>query len=80
MWKVLARRPLRILTATIVGLLAAHAANAQSYPNQPVKVIVQQGAGGSIDVIARIVGEHLSPLLAVMSLPAHQASCPIRRP
>src|SRR5262245_60594888 len=34
--------------------------SAQSYPSQPVKVIVQVGPGSAIDVIARIVAERLS--------------------
>jgi tripartite-type tricarboxylate transporter receptor subunit TctC len=34
-------------------------ASAQSYPSQPVKVIVQVGPGSAIDVIARIVAERL---------------------
>jgi tripartite-type tricarboxylate transporter receptor subunit TctC len=46
--------------ATLTFVVPLHA---QSYPTQPVKVMVQQGAGGSIDVIARILAEHLSPAL-----------------
>src|SRR5438034_9328179 len=39
---------------------AAPPAAAQSYPSAPVKLIVTTGAGGSPDVIARIVAEGLS--------------------
>lgn len=35
-------------------------AQAQSYPTQPLKLMVPFGAGGSLDVLARLVGEQLS--------------------
>src|SRR5947207_8662886 len=38
-------------------------ARAQTYPVRPVTVIVPFAAGGSTDVIARIVGEHISRTL-----------------
>jgi tripartite-type tricarboxylate transporter receptor subunit TctC len=45
-------------------LLAAPAtAPAQSYPDRPVKLIVGFAAGGSGDTVARIVAQHLAPLL-----------------
>jgi tripartite-type tricarboxylate transporter receptor subunit TctC len=48
----------------VVGLLALIAAtatvNAQAWPSRPVRVIVPFPAGGSTDVGARLVGEHLS--------------------
>jgi len=36
---------------------------AQAYPSRPITVIVPFAAGGSSDVIARIVGEHMSRTL-----------------
>lgn len=36
------------------------AARGQTYPTQPLKLIVPFGAGGSLDVLARLVGEQLS--------------------
>ena len=37
--------------------------DAQIYPSQPVKIMVQQGPGGSLDIALRILGEQLSPIL-----------------
>src|SRR3954466_11008052 len=38
-------------------------AQAQTYPNRPVKIIVPTPAGGPVDVIARLVANRLSPAL-----------------
>jgi tripartite-type tricarboxylate transporter receptor subunit TctC len=38
----------------------APTAQAQSYPNKPIHMIVPFAAGGSTDVAARLVGQHLS--------------------
>ncbi|MDP3408998.1 tripartite tricarboxylate transporter substrate-binding protein [Bosea sp. (in: a-proteobacteria)] len=53
---------------TVLGLaaaltLAAGAAHAQAYPNKPVTMIVPFAAGGPTDIIARIVGDHMSKTL-----------------
>src|SRR5262245_61557799 len=57
-------RPVRALICAL-GLLAAGTptAHAQSYPTQPVKIMVQQGPGGSLDIALRLLAEQLSPLL-----------------
>ena len=44
------------------GLLAPRFGHAQ-YPSRPVKLMVPVAPGGAPDVIARVVGKHLSPLL-----------------
>jgi tripartite-type tricarboxylate transporter receptor subunit TctC len=46
----------------IAGALAAlpRAAHAQTYPTQPIKLIVPFGAGGSLDVLARLLGDELT--------------------
>src|SRR6476619_4912819 len=56
--------PRRHLLQLAVGAAAlptvAHIAAAQTYPTQPVRVIVPFSAGGSTDAGARIIGEYLS--------------------
>ena len=41
-------------------LLAASRAHAQAYPSKPIHIVVTVSAGGSIDTIARSIGEALS--------------------
>ena len=57
-----------MLKKALMGAVAAlalwtGAAFAQAYPTKPVTVIVPFAAGGPTDVIARIVGEHMSKTL-----------------
>jgi tripartite-type tricarboxylate transporter receptor subunit TctC len=51
--------------AALAGLIGAFpfAAHAQDWPNRPVRVVVPFAAGGSTDVAARLVGEHLTRAL-----------------
>jgi tripartite-type tricarboxylate transporter receptor subunit TctC len=51
----------RSVLASLAGLatLEARAALAQSYPQKPVSLIVPWAPGGSTDILARIVGQHL---------------------
>ena len=56
----------RKLGALLLGISAISAvtgANAQDYPVKPVKLIVGFAAGGTIDVVARIIGESLASKL-----------------
>ena len=55
----------KLIAAGLAALsLAATPAIAQSdYPNRPVKLVVGFGAGGSTDIVARIVARHLSDKL-----------------
>ena len=46
----------------LAGLLAPNLGQAQ-YPSRPVKLVVPVSPGGAPDIIARMVGEKLSPLL-----------------
>jgi len=53
--------------ALFIGLLSLTAVHAQSrtsdYPNGPVRIVVQAGAGGITDTIARMLGEKLKTTL-----------------
>jgi tripartite-type tricarboxylate transporter receptor subunit TctC len=48
----------------LVLLVAAHDAQAQSWPARPVKFIVSQAAGGTPDIICRLITDKLSRALA----------------
>src|SRR5262245_16841329 len=59
---------IRQAIASAIGALAlaisgASPGKAQAYPSRPVTVIVPFAAGGTTDVIARILGEHMSRTL-----------------
>jgi|SRR5581483_6313208 len=51
-----------VLAAIVAGLAGAAAAQT-SYPSRPITVIVPFAAGGPTDVVARILGDHMSQTL-----------------
>lgn len=51
------------LAAALIGALAAIPANAQTYPDRPVKIVLPFGAGGVADVSSRIIAEKLGERL-----------------
>ncbi len=55
----------RARTVLAAGLVAfaMTPATAQNYPTRPVTIIVPFAAGGPTDVVARIVGDHMSKTL-----------------
>src|SRR5262245_51780981 len=53
-----------ILTAALLATLIPVAAQAQeAWPSKPIKIIVPFAAGGTSDVLARLIGEKLSTAL-----------------
>jgi tripartite-type tricarboxylate transporter receptor subunit TctC len=58
------KRVLLAATAAIgLGFVTAGAASAQSYPSRPIRIIVPFLAGGTVDIVARQIGQQLSGLL-----------------
>lgn len=48
-----------ILGATVFVATATTAAAADSYPSRPIRIIVNSGAGGLLDVVVRLVAQHM---------------------
>ena len=48
------------LMGTLVLLLAATSALAQTYPTKPIRILIAQAPGSATDVISRVVGNRLS--------------------
>jgi tripartite-type tricarboxylate transporter receptor subunit TctC len=54
----------RVLMVALTPLLfAPHAVRAIDYPEKPVRIVVPTGAGGAVDVVARLLGNFLQPRL-----------------
>ncbi len=49
-----------LLVIAAASLLAPVTASGQNWPSRPIRIVVPFPAGGSTDVAARIIGEHLS--------------------
>src|SRR5262245_64505107 len=54
---------LRMLIAGILAISLTATALAQSYPSKPVKVVVPLTPGSPVDVVARLVGQHMAAAL-----------------
>jgi tripartite-type tricarboxylate transporter receptor subunit TctC len=57
------RQFLRLATSAAALTLAPHIATAQTYPTRPVRFVVPLAAGGGLDFVARLTGEHLARAL-----------------
>ena len=57
------RRFLQLAGGTAVLPLLPRAAQAESYPSRPVRILVGFAAGGNFDVVARLLGQSLSERL-----------------
>ena len=49
-----------LLVAPLLPLWCLGAAQAQSYPSRPVRIIVPSTPGGAADLLARLLGQHMS--------------------
>ena len=56
-------RPWALLCCGMFGIALAHCAAAQDYPNRPIRLIIAVPAGGSPDVVARMLAPKLAELL-----------------
>jgi tripartite-type tricarboxylate transporter receptor subunit TctC len=55
--------PVRAVVVTIIALCCALPARAQSYPDRPVKIVVPTVAGGTVDLVTRVMAAGLSERL-----------------
>src|SRR5262249_60656785 len=61
----LPRRKFLRLTAGAAALpFVPHVARAQTYPSRPVRLILGAAAGGTLDIVARLMGQWLSERLS----------------
>jgi tripartite-type tricarboxylate transporter receptor subunit TctC len=56
------RRLWLAFVAVLIGVGAVHA-QAQTYPNRPVRIIVPYAPGGGVSILAQIVGNKMSELM-----------------
>jgi tripartite-type tricarboxylate transporter receptor subunit TctC len=52
-----------LLLAAALAAFTSTGASAQTYPNQPVRIVVPFAAGGAVDTVARVVGQKMSESL-----------------
>ena len=52
-----------LLLAAAIAAWTSTSASAQTYPNQPVRIVVPFAAGGAVDTVARVVGQKMSESL-----------------
>src|SRR5712691_271215 len=52
-----------LLSAVLAAMAASGAAAQDKYPSKPIKVVVPFGPGSATDIVMRIVGEQMRPIL-----------------
>ena len=57
------RLSILLLSACCLAIGGLEAAAQDKYPSKPVKVVVPFGPGSATDIVIRIVGEHMRPIL-----------------
>ena len=72
------RRCFALAGLVIAAIALTTNANAQSYPNRPIRIVVPFAAGGAVDTVGRIVAakmsEHLGQPVIVENRPARVAT------
>src|SRR5260221_12047977 len=61
--RIISRRPLAGLIVAGLFLPGARGAQAQDYPNRPIRLVVAFTAGGTTDFVARLLSERLRSLI-----------------
>jgi tripartite-type tricarboxylate transporter receptor subunit TctC len=56
-------RGVSFVVALLLALGGTHAQAQDKYPAKPIKVVVPFGPGSATDIVMRIVGEHMRPIL-----------------
>ena len=64
------------LFAAVVALCMAGQAQAQAWPAKPVRLIVPFAAGGTTDVVARVLGQKLAEAWGQPTSPPTPRLCP----
>src|SRR5262245_15425507 len=54
---------LAILSLVVLAVGVSEVTAQEKYPSKPVKVVVPFGPGSATDIVMRIVGEHMRPIL-----------------